>query len=275
VKRQEIERQYGLKAAPWTQYAKWLTSICQGKFGFYISTTGEIIDAVDILFGRCLIGERCRLINTLLLSSATLAFTWVIGVILGIYLATHEGMLRVQLIAFGGYIGSGMPHFLLAFLLTVLGYKFFNVHWSAENYYSFLKYLPIYVVIIGMPNIPYVMRHMRSSLLDVLREDYIRTARSQGFSERFVVYRRALRNAANPLISMLGFSIPTLFEGTLVVAYLYRLPIVELQYWNAFGQRGQPYIVASALLLFSFLLLLGNFAADMLLLWSNPKIRYW
>lgn len=275
LRREEIKQQYGLDAPPWIQYIKWLSSIGQGKFGLYIWSSGSTSDVSDMLFGKCLIGERCHLANTLFLALATLFFAWSTGILLGIYSATHLGMIRERNFALLGYLFSGLPHFLFAFLLSVLGYELFNRGWSAgKSYSAFIQYFPLYILMIGAANIAFVMRHMRSSLLDVLDEDYVRTARSQGFGERFIVYKRALKNALNPLISMFGFSIPALFEGTLVIAYIYRLPIVELQYWNAFGQKGQPYVVASGLLLFSFLLLLGNFVSDLLLLWSDPRIRY-
>ena len=132
----------------------------------------------------------------------------------------------------------------------------------------------VYALIIGMANVAVIMRHTRGSLLDILGSDYIQAARAKGLSELRIVYKHAFKNSLNPLISLFGSYLPLLFEGTLITASIFNLPIVERQYWQAFSNGGQPYMVATGLLFFSLLLLTGNFLADLLLLWSNPRIRY-
>jgi len=118
-----------------------------------------------------------------------------------------------------------------------------------------------------------LMRYMRGSLLDTLSLQYIQTARSKGLTERVVVYKHAVRNAINPLVSMLGMSLPALVAGSLVTAIILNLPTVERTFWTALQAQDQ-YVIMGGLLFFSVFLLVGNLLADFLLAWVDPRIRY-
>jgi len=114
---------------------------------------------------------------------------------------------------------------------------------------------------------------MRGQLLDTLGQQYVLTARSKGLSERVVIWKHAVRNAINPLITMLGMSLPTLFEGAFFTAIILGVPSVERAFWNAL-QRQDEYVIMSGLLFFSFLLMVGNLLGDLMLAWVDPRIRY-
>jgi len=129
------------------------------------------------------------------------------------------------------------------------------------------------VLVIGLVNLAQLIRHTRAHVLDVLGEPFIQTARAKGLRERVVLYKHAVRNALNPLVSLLGFWIPFLFEGMLVAAVVLQLPVVERAYWRALATEDQ-YVVMTGLLFFAFVLLLGNLLADVLLALVNPRIRY-
>jgi len=118
-----------------------------------------------------------------------------------------------------------------------------------------------------------LLRYMRGSLLDTLSLQYVQTARAKGLSERVVVYKHAVRNAINPLVSMLGMNLPTLVSGSLVTAIVLNLPTVERAFWSAL-QMQDTYVIMGGLLFFSLFLLLGNLLADILLAWVDPRIRY-
>jgi peptide/nickel transport system permease protein len=118
-----------------------------------------------------------------------------------------------------------------------------------------------------------LIRYVRGNLLDVLGMPYIQTARAKGLKERIVIWKHALRNAINPLISIMGFWIPSMFEGTLVAAIILNWPIMERIYWKALQEQDE-YLIMTGLLFFGTALLIGNLIADLLLAWSDPRIRY-
>jgi peptide/nickel transport system permease protein len=117
------------------------------------------------------------------------------------------------------------------------------------------------------------MRYMRSNLLDVLALPYVKTARAKGLAEGVVVYKHAVRNAINPLITMFGYWVPAMFESLLVAAAVLNIQVVEREFWLALSTQDQPVIMAG-LLYFSVVLLVGNLIADIMLLLSDPRIRY-
>jgi peptide/nickel transport system permease protein len=114
---------------------------------------------------------------------------------------------------------------------------------------------------------------MRANLLDTLSLQYVQTARAKGLAERVVIYKHAVRNAINPLVTMLGLSLPGLVAGSLVTAIVLNLPTVERAFWSALNGRDQ-YVIMGGLLFFSVFLLIGNLLADIMLAWVDPRIRY-
>jgi len=118
-----------------------------------------------------------------------------------------------------------------------------------------------------------LLRYMRGSLLDTLSLQYVQTARAKGLNERVVIYKHAVRNAVNPLVSMLGMSLPALVSGSLVTAIVLNLPTVERAFFSALQQQDM-YVIMGGLLFFSLFLLVGNLLADILLAWVDPRIRY-
>ncbi len=239
---------------------------------------------------------------TLVISFGTMILTWLLAVPLGIYAATHRGSWRDYIVNFMGFVGLSIPSFFLAIALLWLLVVVFQVGqqcwqlaqggeticlgvsglfdgnlvsapWSWEKFLNLLWHLWPAMLVIGAANFAAIMRYMRSELLTVLSEPYIQTARAKGVSERWVIYRHALKNALNPMISMLGYWLPLMFEGTLVAAMILQLPTVERVYWTALRQ-GDQYVIMGGLLFFSTVLILGNLLSDLLLAWVNPKIRY-
>jgi len=188
--------------------------------------------------------------------------------------------------------GLSMPNFLTAILILWLLVAVFkvgptlglgisglfdaeyrDVPWSIDKFINFLWHLWPVLLVVSLGNIAQLIRYTRANLLDVLGEPYIQTARAKGLKERVVVYKHAVRNALNPLISLLGFWIPLLFEGLLVSAIVFQLPIVERSFWTALANEDQ-YVVMTGLLFFGLILVMGNLLSDILLAVVNPKIRY-
>jgi len=151
--------------------------------------------------------------------------------------------------------------------------KYVNAPWSLGRLLNFLWHLWPVVLVVSLSNMAQLIRYMRAHLLDVLGEPYVQTARAKGLEERAVVYKHAVRNALNPLVSLLGLWIPLLFEGMLVAAFVLQLPVVERAYWRALATEDQ-YVVLAGLLFFALVLLVGNLLSDVLLALVNPRIRY-
>ena len=128
-------------------------------------------------------------------------------------------------------------------------------------------------LLIGVPHVAALMRQMRSSMLDVLNQDYVRTARAKGLAERIVIYRHAVRNAINPLVSIAGLSLPEIINGTIISSIVLNLPTIGPLLLKALFEKDQ-YVVMTILLISSLLLMVGNLLADIVLARVDPRIRY-
>ncbi|MFC4638317.1 ABC transporter permease [Deinococcus hohokamensis] len=271
-----ITRQLGLDQPLWVQYLSWIKGIVtQGDFG-YSFVNGRPVGS--------LIWERLGW--TVFLALLTLLVSWVIAVPLGIYTAINRYGPGATLMNFLGYVSLATPDFLVALLLIalVLGAGGTNVGglfspdyidapWSWARVRDLLGHLWIPMIAIGLEGVAGLMRQMRASMLDVINQDYVRTARSKGLAPGLVLWRHAVRNAVNPLISLAGLSLPSLISGTIIASIVLNLPTIGPFLYDSLLNKDQ--YVAMTLLLFSALLLLiGNLLADLALAWADPRIRY-
>ncbi|MFB6285733.1 MAG: ABC transporter permease [Candidatus Bipolaricaulia bacterium] len=290
-RRAELREQYGLDEPLPVQYVNWAKGIiCLSEaprcpdFGYSVQTQQG---AWQALTGGGRLGWTIRLV------AVSMIFSWLIAVPLGIYSATHKYSLGDHFATLFGFIGLSVPNFVLGllFLYIVVGWlglhnvdEFFRVtgYINADligqplTWYKLANYIWHFippVLILAAANIAAIMRYMRGSLLDVLGSDYVQTARSKGLLERTVVWKHAVRNAINPLITMLGYWLPYMLEGALVIAIVFNLPQVEKTFISALSDRDYA-VVMSGLFLFSVILMVGNLISDILLAVSDPKIRY-
>lgn len=289
--REEMREQYGLDEPVYAQYANWISGvICMNgtgrcpDFGWSVNTSQPAWSA--------LVGDN-RFAYTAALLLVAMMVSWLIAIPIGIYSATRKYSLGDHVFTFLGFVGLSVPNFILGllfifFVVVVLQLSsvdpFFQVGgflnadlygepFSAYKAVNFLWHFLPPVFIIAAANIAAITRYMRGSLLDVLGMDYVQTARAKGLSERIVVWKHAVRNAINPLITMLGFWLPYMMEGALVIAIVFNLPQMEKTFIEAIEFRDAS-VVMSGLFVFSVILMLGNLIADILLALSDPKIRY-
>lgn len=271
-----IKSQLGLDQPAPVQYVKWVVGIVsRGDFGYSFLSNRPVAS---------LIGERLGW--TVLIASVTMLFSWLIAIPLGIYTAVRRNGFTDALASFIGYIGLAVPDFLIALILVAvilnLGGKtvgglfsneFIDAPWSVARFIDLLKHLWLPLIVIGASSVAGLMRQMRANLLDVLTQDYIRTARSKGLEERVVVYRHAVRNAINPLISIAGLSLPELINGTIIGSIVLNLPTIGPFLYDALLSKDQ-YVVMTLLLFSSLMLMVGNLLADVALVMADPRIRY-
>lgn len=274
---------YGLDKPFYVQYWLWLKQIVTNR------DFGTSFETMRPVYWTLFMGDR--LMWTIVISSSTMLLTWLIAIPLGIYSATHQYKSSDHTLTFFGFLGLSIPNFFFALVvlwLLVAVFKvgnyglgvgglfdnrFIGAPWSLAKIGNVLWHIWPAWLVIGTSGMAGLLRYMRGSLLDTLSLQYVQTARAKGLSERLVVYKHAVRNAINPLVSMLGMNLPTLVSGSLVTAIVLNLPTVERAFWSAL-QMQDTYVIMGGLLFFSLFLLLGNLLADILLAWVDPRIRY-
>lgn len=266
----EIKR-LGLDKPVPVQYFYWLKSFLKGDLG--ISTSG------DSVASRLM--ERVP--NTLLLSLVVIIFTWTIAIPLGIMAAVNRNKWIDKFLTVFTSIGMAIPSFFLAILLLIFAVKsglFPTGGLTSYNHaqMSFVGkffdishhiFLPAFVLIII--SIAGLQRQMRGNLLDVLGSDYIKFARAKGLSENKVIYKHALRNAINPMITLLGFEFASLLSGAALTEYVFQYPGLGRLVLEAV-LKSDINIVMASLMLGTIMLILGNLIADILLRLVDPTI---
>jgi len=278
-----MARRYGLDKSFMTRYWAWVKGILtRGDFGTSFETRRPV-------FFTLFLGSRLQW--TLVVSISTMIITWLFAIPLGIYSATHQYKVSDHSLTFFGFLGLSIPNFFFALVLLWLLVAVFKVGqhglgigglfdnrfiaapWSLAKLGNLLWHIWPAWLVIGTSGMAGLLRYMRGSLLDTLSLQYVQTARAKGLVERRVIYKHAVRNAINPLISMLGMTLPNLVAGSLVTAIVLNLPTVERAFWSAL-QMQDEYVIMGGLLFFSLFLLIGNLLADVLLAWVDPRIRY-
>jgi peptide/nickel transport system permease protein len=271
-----IKRQFGLDQPPHVQYARWIQGIVtRGDFG-YSFLNGRSVGS--------LIWERVGW--TVFLAALTIACTWAIAIPLGIYTALRPRGAAATAVNLVSYVGQATPDFLIALLLIALVLSrgganvgglfspdFIGAPWTWDKLRDMLAHLWIPIVAISLDGVAGLMRQMRAKLLDVLGADFVRTAHAKGVPGRVVVWKHAVRNAINPLISLAGLSLPSLISSTILVSIVLNLPTIGPFLYDSLLNKDQ-FVVTTLLLLSSLLLMVGNLLADLALVWADPRIRY-
>lgn len=271
-----LNQRFGLDQPMHIQYAKWIGNIItKGDFGqsFAWNTPVE-----DLIWGR--------LGLTLMISVATLLFTWAIAFPVGIYSAVNKYSIGDYIATFFGFLGLAIPNFLLALVLMFIAFKYFNqsvgglfspeyaeAPWSIEKVLDLLAHLWIPMIILGTAGAASLIRIMRANLLDELKKPYVRTARAKGLPEWKAILKYPVRVALNPFISTAGWLLPTLVSGSIIVATVLSLPTTGPMLLSALTTQDM-YLAGAFILLLSMLTLVGTLVSDVLLAWLDPRIRF-
>jgi peptide/nickel transport system permease protein len=256
------------------QYLKWMRLIVQGNFGMSMEWRRPVTEVI---------GERLWL--TVVVSVAALILTWVLGLPIGIYSAVRQYSVGDYLATFVGFIGLAVPNFLLALVLLYLGFVMFNAHigglfspelqdapWSTARVWDLLQHLPIPAVILGLAGTAQQIRIMRANLLDELRKPYVVTARSKGLSEARVVLKYPVRVALNPFASTIGYTLPYIVSGSIIVSVVLGLPTVGPLLLKALIAQDM-FLAGTIVLLLGVMTVVGTLISDILLVWIDPRIR--
>jgi peptide/nickel transport system permease protein len=272
---EEYRSRYGLDKPFMERFGVWAINFLKGDFGESFEFERPV---------RELLGER--LLNTILLAVATLIVTWVIGIPLGVYSATHQYSLGDQIISVVSFIGLGIPGFLLAllvlyFAIVVLGMEatglysaeYVNAPWSLGRAVNLMEHLWIPALIAAVTGMGGLIRIMRGNLLDTMGQPFVESARARGLKSRTVTWKHAVRIAINPLIVILGSeAFPSIITGSALVSIVLNLPTIGPLFVDSL-RKLDMYMAGTCIVFFTILLLVGNILADLALAWLDPRIR--
>jgi peptide/nickel transport system permease protein len=269
-----LRQRYGLDQPIYVQYLKWMGRILKGDMGVSLDWQRPILD---------LIGER--LLLTVLLGLFTFVFTWAVAIPIGIYSATHQYSFFDYFFTVFNYFGVATPTFMTALVLMWLAFSQFGVSvtglfspeyvdapWTWDRVADMLKHMWLPVVILGMDGTARLARIMRANLLDELKKPYMEMARAKGLSEWKLVMKYPVRLALNPLISTIGWYLPLIFSGSVIVATVLNLPTIGPMLLRALTNQDM-FLAGAIILIYCFLAIIGTLLSDILLAWLDPRIR--
>jgi peptide/nickel transport system permease protein len=269
-----LEQQFGLDQPIHIQYLRWMENILRGDLGLSLEYQRP---------NNELIGER--LVLTVILALFAFVFTWVVAIPAGILCATHPHSLIDYIFSVLNYIGVAIPNFMLALILMWFAYsslgisvtglfspEFVDAPWSLARVGNLLSHIWLPMVVIGIAGTARLTRIMRANLLDELNKPYVITARAKGLSEWRLVLKYPVRLALNPLVSTIGWYLPQLFSGSLIVATVMNLPNIGPLLLRAL-QSQDMYLAGSILLIYCGLTVVGTLISDILLALLDPRIR--
>ncbi|MEO2075893.1 MAG: ABC transporter permease [Bacillus sp. (in: firmicutes)] len=277
ISAEEIERaqeNLGLNDSLPAQYFTWITQILQGNLGYTIKTGQPV--------GQLILE---RLPATLLLTGTAFIIAFVLGVPLGVYSATKRNKLPDYVLTVMSFIGISIPSFF--FGLGMIFIFALKLGWLPTSgmvtigadytgfalFMDYFKHVIMPALVLALPTVAVVMRFTRSSMLEVLNQEYIRTADSKGLSKAKVYLKHALRNALIPVITIFGLSIPFLFGGAYITEHIFNWPGMGSLGIQSIVAREYPVIMALNLFT-SILVMAGNLLADVMYAWADPRIRY-
>ena len=270
-----LYKQYGLDRPIHVQYWIWITKFVRGDMGQSFYWDRPV---------NQLIGERIAL--TMLLSFLSLLFAYALAIPFGIYSAVRKYSPADYALTFMGFIGLATPNFLLALILMYFGIKYFDAGagglfspefldapWSAARVLDMLRHMVLPMIIVGTAGTASTMRVMRASTLDELGRPYVEAARAKGLREARLVLKYPVRVALNPILSTIGWVLPEIVSGAVIVALILNLPTTGPLLLGALRSQDM-FLAASMIMILSGLTLVGTLISDILLAWVDPKIRY-
>jgi len=278
---EQIRHNFGLDQPVYIRYFKWLGQFLTGHFGYSFAQSRPVsqilLEAIP---------------NTLVLCGISLVLVFVLGILTGVLQAVKQNSFIDGFLSIVSLFFYSMPPFWLALMLmlifslqahiwnwpialpstgiTDVNYEFFS---AGQKLHDRIVHLILPVTTLTLALAAGVSRYTRGQMLEVIRQDYIRTARAKGLPERRVIMKHALRNSLIPVITLLGLYLPLLFSGTVFVEVIYAWPGMGRVIVDAIFQRDYPVVMATSFI-FAVLVVLGSLLADILYAVVDPRIRY-
>lgn len=264
-----LEAFYGLDKPVWQHYLTWMGGILRGDWG--LSYRG--LPVITVIFER--------LPATLYLMTSSFILAIVIALPVGIYSAIKRYTFFDYLFTFGSFIGIAIPSFWFGMMMQLV----FSVmlRWlpsagmytigEPETLLNLLPHLVMPAIVLGLVSIAGWSRYMRSSMLDTIFQDYIRTARAKGLSGRIIITKHALKNAMIPIVTIMGLDLPSFFGGAAITEKVFAWPGMGRLYVDSIGTRDYP-VLMGVLMLTAVLVVAGNLLADVFYAYLDPRIKY-
>ena len=270
-----LREEYGLNRPVYVQYSKWMWQVGQGSFGLSMEYQLPVGD---------LIGER--LLMTIVVALAAVFFVWLMALPIGIYSAVKQYSVGDYTFTFIGFLGLAVPNFLLALVLLYFSFKYldanvaglfspqyFSAPWSIGKVIDLIKHLWIPGIVLGTAGTAALIRIMRANLLDELRKPYVVAARARGMSEWKLILKYPVRVALNPFASTIGYILPYIVSGSIIVSVVLSLPTVGPLLLRALLAQDM-FLAGTVILLIGAMTVVGTLISDMLLVWIDPRIRF-
>ncbi len=277
---EQLRRNFGLDQPAHVRYVKWLAAFFTGDFGYSFAHGRPVL---DILLEA--------LPATLWLAGSALVLTFVTGIVVGVVQAVRQNSATDQTLSVASLFFYSMPSFWLGLMLMLLfalkahqwglpalpptgmtsvDYEFLSLWGRIADR---LAHLVLPVMTLTLVLSAGIARYTRGQMLEVIRQDYIRTARARGVPERHVIFKHALRNSVLPVITLLGLYLPFLFSGSVFVEVIFSWPGMGRVIFDAIFQRDYPLVMATSFA-FATVVVIGNLLADVLYAAADPRIRY-
>ncbi len=266
--------QYGLDRPIYIQYGKWVRRMTQLDFGYsyYLEVPVKQILAQ-------------RIPSQILLAGVTITFTWLFAIPIGIYSAVRKRSLGDYTFTFLGFTGLAVPDFLLALILMYISFAYFGqtvggffsreyltAEWSMARVWDLIKHLWIPAVVLGTAGTASLIRIMRNNLLDELPKPYVLTAMAKGLPMWWAILKYPVRVALNPLVSTIGYLLPALIGGSIIVSVVLSLPTLGPVLLRALLEQDM-FLAGTIVLLLGALTVVGTLISDVLLVILDPRIR--
>jgi len=269
-----LEKAYGFDKPVAVQYVLWLRNVVTGDWGQSFLTHQDVTEMI-----------RQRLGNTLLLMGTSFSITLLISLALGMYSATHKYSAADYAVTGLSFFGYSMPSFWFGLMLIILFAVKFK-EWGlpylpaagmypireAPSFLQTVRHLILPATVLSLISVAKYTRYLRSSILETIEQDYVRTARAKGLSERVILWRHAFKNAVIPLITVIMLDIPQLFGGALITEQIFAWPGMGRLYWESAIWVDYP-VLMGIILLVSSLVVLCNLLADVSYAVVDPRIR--
>ena len=270
-----LRAQYGLDKPFFVQYGKWAFKMVQGDFGQSLEFQKPVSEIISE-----------RLLLTVILAGTTALFAWALSIPIGIYSAVRQHSIEDYTFTFIGFLGLAVPDFLLALWLLWITFAYFpdlsigglfspeylETPWSIARVVDLAKHLWIAAFVVGTASTAALIRVMRANLLDELNKPYVVTARAKGLPEWKLILKYPVRLALNPLVSTLGYLLPVLMSGSVIVSVVLSLPTEGPLLLRALLTE-DLFVSATIVLLLGTLTVIGTLLSDILLGILDPRIR--
>ncbi|AIQ75384.1 MULTISPECIES: ABC transporter permease [Paenibacillus] len=269
----ELREIYGLNKPVLERYGIWMKNALHGDFGYSLAQQKPVLQLFNDYIW-----------NSFLLAAVSTFLTWVIAVIIGVISAYKQYSWFDTLVMIAIFAAMSLPSFFIGlFLIKILAV---DLKWlppggiitTGSNatglayFKEIVMHMTLPVVVMTLLGLGSLTRYFRSNMIDVLKQDYIRTARAKGLKERKVLFTHALRNALLPAITLVGFELPALFGGSLIIEKIFNWPGIGQLYMQSFGLRDYPLLMGFTMFI-AILTVIGTLLSDVLYRIADPRVR--